>query len=81
LPARDQAQFLHGAPSLAGGPETLQGNASEWVLGIIDAIRNHDSPHVTLDRPVYFTASFNATAGAPRLLHWTKALKKGVGHV
>ncbi len=61
--------------AIESGARALNGNISDRVLRIFDAIRGYGSPRVTLDRAMYFTESFKATEGQPLVLRWAKALK------
>jgi pyruvate formate-lyase/glycerol dehydratase family glycyl radical enzyme len=61
--------------AIESGARALNGNISDRVLRIFDAIRGYGSPRVTLDRAMTFTESFKATEGQPLVLRWAKALK------
>ncbi len=67
--------------AIENGSRALQGNISERVLRLFEAIRAFGSPRVTLDRALIFTESFARSEGRPLVLRWAEALKHVCEHL
>jgi formate C-acetyltransferase len=57
------------------GKSVIRGTVTDRVQRMFEAIRSYGPPRVALERAVYFTESFKATAGQPLVWRWAKALE------
>jgi len=61
--------------AIESGAKSMHGNVTDRILRLMEAIRGHGDPRLTVDRSVLFTESFKTTEGQPLVLRWAKALK------
>jgi formate C-acetyltransferase len=61
--------------AITNGSKLVNGQVTDRVLRLFEAIRAYGPPRVSLERAMFFTETFKQTEGRPLVLRWANALK------